>query len=552
MPLLFLSHSVHHTFNVVRECTKQTSAVNQTAGRRHHSRGKVERGRREGKKEEVTSSSSSPWRRRDSEEEMFSRESSMFLLFIRASLLTLLLLLFLPLARCVALTTSPRRLACGQEVPNALLRNLWTQSRLLIQRLPEERRRSKSWRLLPNFCTGCPQCVIGWLEVRQMIDIYQHRVFNTDLISRLLPLHYLDLLDRLQHTLMHCVPPGPPSKWMSAIKNVDKQLQRVSFALADNLLLRSRMLMLMCMFHGINELTGIKLKARGPDLKIRLRLGPREKTTHSHSTHPSYMSQTSKTTKDIKDIKRAELMQPATSTRKRRKEGVMKAVTEFTFILTWINELMHRVHPSSSSSSCQLFQNPEKSSLVFSQNLQAAMSPQRLCLLILMGTMGVFANHTGQHPDIRRTLESISDVLELRKKDIAGAPPFMGIIRTINTCQSHEVLQLLNATLSMYGRIFNSILERSPSLLDQAPLARRAQLKQDLMKLQGKTRVLRAHLQHCTAPGAREALDTLKTLKVDDIKVQKAALAQFLEVYNTATLIRSRSLTTPTEVPPLP
>ncbi|XP_061817482.1 uncharacterized protein [Nerophis lumbriciformis] len=398
----------------------------------------------------------------------------MVLLFIRTSLLTLLLLLFLPLARCVALTTRPRGLACGQEVPNALLRNLWTQSRLLIQRLPEERRRSKSWRLLPNFCTGCPQCVIGWLEVRQMIDIYQHRVFNTELISKLLPLHYLDLLDRLQHTLMHCVPPGPTSKWMSAIKNVDKQLQR----------------------------------------------------------------------------------------RKRRKEGVMKAVTEFTFILTWINELMHQVHPSSSSSSCQLFQNLVLTRLghISTKSLtanhkpasRAAMSPQCLCLLVLMGTMGVFANHTGQHPEIRRTLESISDVLELRKKDIAGAPPFMGLIRTVNTCQSHEILEVLNATLSMYGRIFNSILERSPSLLDQAPLAKRAQLKEDLRKLQGKTRVLRAHLQHCTAPGARQALDTLKTLKVDDIMVQKAALAQFLEVYNTATLIRSRIVTTPTEVPPLP
>ncbi|XP_054623787.1 uncharacterized protein LOC129177075 [Dunckerocampus dactyliophorus] len=408
----------------------------------------------------MTSSSPSAGRQRDSQEEMFGaykaqeeeedeeedRQFGMFLLFIRTSPLPLLLLV-LPLARCVAAMTGPRRLTCGQEVAHVLVRNLWTQSQLLIQRLPEEKRQSKRWRLLPNFCTGCPERAIGWLEVRQMIDIYQRRVFDNELVVELLPLHYRDLLHRLQRTLQGCV----------------------------------------------------------------------------------------------SSCARARARSARVTERKRREEGVMKAVTEFTFILTWMNELMHRTEA-----------DLKRQTLVSSPNLliSPAMSARRLCLLVLVGTLAASADYSGPHPDIRQTLESISDVLELRKPDVSGVQPFKGVIRSISACQSLEAFQVLNATLSVYVRIFHSILRRTSSLLDVAPPPKRAQLEQNLIKLQHKTKQLREHLQRRAARCAHDTLDTLAAIKMDDIMVQKGALAQFLEVYRMAFLIGSRNLVLPSEVTP--
>lgn len=41
--------------------------------------------------------------------------------------------------------------------------------------------------------------------MRELIDVYQRSVFSTDVIQRLLPTHYNDLLYRLQYTLHNCV-----------------------------------------------------------------------------------------------------------------------------------------------------------------------------------------------------------------------------------------------------------------------------------------------------------------------------------------------------------
>lgn len=54
-----------------------------------------------------------------------------------------------------------------------------------------------------------PQRVIGWRELQALIDIYQNSVFSNDAIQKILPLHYNDLLYRLQETLHHCVSTHP-------------------------------------------------------------------------------------------------------------------------------------------------------------------------------------------------------------------------------------------------------------------------------------------------------------------------------------------------------
>ncbi|KAM7367376.1 hypothetical protein PAMP_015281 [Pampus punctatissimus] len=113
------------------------------------------------------------------------------------SALTLLLSLLF-----VSMTTAEQESACQQEIPTELIRELWSSTRLLINKLPKEE--ISFSRLLPKFCTRCPEQGIGWLEMREVIDVYQRHVFSREVIQRLLPLHYNDLLYRLQHTLQHC------------------------------------------------------------------------------------------------------------------------------------------------------------------------------------------------------------------------------------------------------------------------------------------------------------------------------------------------------------
>lgn len=47
--------------------------------------------------------------------------------------------------------------------------------------------------------------MIGWLELRELIDVYQRGVFSSRAIQKLLPPDYEPLLYRLQGTLRRCV-----------------------------------------------------------------------------------------------------------------------------------------------------------------------------------------------------------------------------------------------------------------------------------------------------------------------------------------------------------
>ncbi|XP_071397318.1 interleukin-26 [Centroberyx affinis] len=127
-----------------------------------------------------------------------------------------------------AATATEHGPTCRRAIPAELIRDLWSQTKQLIGSLPKEEKASRKLRLLPKFCTNCPERLIGWLEVRELIGVYQSSVFNTEFLQKLLPLHYNVLLHRLQHTLQHCVSSSKHSQWSESIKKVEKKIKRMS------------------------------------------------------------------------------------------------------------------------------------------------------------------------------------------------------------------------------------------------------------------------------------------------------------------------------------
>ncbi|KAK9525966.1 hypothetical protein VZT92_016630 [Zoarces viviparus] len=146
----------------------------------------------------------------------------MSLLFVRTSVLSLLLVL----VTGELVTSAERGLTCRQEIPAELIRDLWSRTRLLINKLPKEEKFSRRRRLLPKFCTNCPERMIGWLEMRELIDVYQTSVFSRGVVQKLLPLHYNDLLYRIQHTLQHCVSTSKRSEWFKIIKKLERKIKK--------------------------------------------------------------------------------------------------------------------------------------------------------------------------------------------------------------------------------------------------------------------------------------------------------------------------------------
>ncbi|KAJ0056861.1 hypothetical protein NL108_000658 [Boleophthalmus pectinirostris] len=123
-------------------------------------------------------------------------------------------------------TTLERGVSCHQEVHPELLRELWNRTQQLLKVLPKEEKPTRGARLLPKFCTKCREGAIGWLEIREMIDIYQRSVFSQDEIKKLLPLHFPDLLYRLQYTLHNCVPTDTPSNWSKLFKKLQRKIKK--------------------------------------------------------------------------------------------------------------------------------------------------------------------------------------------------------------------------------------------------------------------------------------------------------------------------------------
>ncbi|XP_072233551.1 interleukin-26 [Leuresthes tenuis] len=137
-----------------------------------------------------------------------------------------LLLLISIVASIVATATSEEGLTCRQEIHTELIRELWNRTKQLINTLPTEESFSRRLRFLPKFCTKCSEHTIGWLEIQEMTDVYQKSVFSRDVIQELLPLHYNDLMLRLQHRLQHCVSSSKPSKYLKDIKKMERKIKK--------------------------------------------------------------------------------------------------------------------------------------------------------------------------------------------------------------------------------------------------------------------------------------------------------------------------------------
>uniref|UniRef100_A0A8C5D2H3 Uncharacterized protein n=2 Tax=Gouania willdenowi TaxID=441366 RepID=A0A8C5D2H3_GOUWI len=128
-----------------------------------------------------------------------------------------------------------------------------------------------------------------------------------------------------------------------------------------------------------------------------------------------------------------------------------------------------------------------------------------LCLLVLLGAVLVSA---APKQFITENLKSsqnlIADELGLKKPEVGSSPLFSSIIKSFNTtCQTSEDLELINATMDVYARIFSSVLHQNqshhhlqgaPSLLSHVSDAQRSNVVSELTSLQQVMENLRSRL----------------------------------------------------------
>uniref|UniRef100_A0A3B5B7X3 Interleukin-5 n=1 Tax=Stegastes partitus TaxID=144197 RepID=A0A3B5B7X3_9TELE len=177
-----------------------------------------------------------------------------------------------------------------------------------------------------------------------------------------------------------------------------------------------------------------------------------------------------------------------------------------------------------------------------------------MCLLVLLG-VALAASCPVQYvsDNLKKIHGLVADELALRGPDVGARPLFSRVIKSINTsCQRVENLQLVNATLDVYMRIFSSILQqdgqqqqqhhagRTGTLLEQLPDSQRSKVESAVTKMQQKMEAVKNHLR----PQNHNRDDVFQELseinkKVDEPTVQKKALAEFIEVFQMASVIGS-------------
>ncbi|PWA21809.1 hypothetical protein CCH79_00017794, partial [Gambusia affinis] len=130
----------------------------------------------------------------------------------------------------------------------------------------------------------------------------------------------------------------------------------------------------------------------------------------------------------------------------------------------------------------------------------------------------------------------------LTQLDINRDPLFDFVIRTINTsCQRKEDMQLMNATLDVYMRIFPSVRHHLLKMLGEP---KRTEVIKHLAKLEKKAKELKSRLI-CQNQTIEDALSELERIQVEDPMVQKKALAQFLQIYQAASVKQTSFCETP-------
>ncbi|XP_072233550.1 interferon gamma 1 [Leuresthes tenuis] len=146
---------------------------------------------------------------------------------------------------------------------------------------------------------------------------------------------------------------------------------------------------------------------------------------------------------------------------------------------------------------------------------------------------------------------SITEELELKRPEIGLHPLFSSVIASINnSCQRQTDMQLVNATLDVYMRIFSSILLHShhkhhgtthtSGLLNRLSTPKRSEVTSALKELQKLMENLRNYLNRQNND-TEDVLSKLNKIKVDDPMVQRKALAEFMEVYQAASVISTSS-----------
>ncbi|XP_040008593.1 interferon gamma 1 [Xiphias gladius] len=173
-----------------------------------------------------------------------------------------------------------------------------------------------------------------------------------------------------------------------------------------------------------------------------------------------------------------------------------------------------------------------------------------VCLLVLLGVALACGSPLHLPEDLIHLQESIADLLALKEPEIGSKPLFSSVIKSVDTsCQRKEDILLMNATLDVYMHIFSSILQHghrhhdgtvTSALLKNLPGSERSRVNSALTKLQQKMGELRRRLGQPNH-NKQDMLSELNKIKVDDPIDQRKALAEFQQVYRTASLIGSHS-----------
>ncbi|XP_070785412.1 interferon gamma 1-like [Enoplosus armatus] len=161
-------------------------------------------------------------------------------------------------------------------------------------------------------------------------------------------------------------------------------------------------------------------------------------------------------------------------------------------------------------------------------------------LLVLLGVVLAFGSplHFISNNQ-RETHRSITAVLKLTRPEVGSNPLFTSVIRNINTSCQRKELQLMNVTLDIYMRIFSSILQgnsETPTLLASLTSTEKSKVENQVENLQRRMEDLKNELNRLNQD-REDALSKLKKIEVDDPEVQRKALAEYMEVYQAASVV---------------
>ncbi|TKS90457.1 hypothetical protein D9C73_024589 [Collichthys lucidus] len=167
-----------------------------------------------------------------------------------------------------------------------------------------------------------------------------------------------------------------------------------------------------------------------------------------------------------------------------------------------------------------------------------------VCLLVLLGVVFASGNlFQYVSEDLTNIHESLAVDLGLKSPGLSSNPQLNSVIRSINTSCQRKDVQLMNVTLDIYMRIFSSILHHNKpgaqTLLGQVSDSKRPQVESALKGLEKKMKELKQRLDHQN-PDSEDVMRNLNKIKVNDLVVQKQALAQYKEIYQAASVIRGR------------